>query len=262
MPRALLGAFGVLLALSGAPACAAAQAGRAANSSGRMRPSDRARVRAALATAERYWGAAPCGGKVAVRWRSDAPASPLRGTVVEAWASFDTPLGPDDFAAAPVTFTACTVNLSRARWPQGAIAAGAYPALCQVMVHELGHLMGWPDSLAYPRSDIRYPVLGAANMPAVCAREARSGAPICRSFETGESHRCARGRRVGLALPGRAPRRSRVGARCWRDIAILAKGGWQGVRRLPSCDAPRARTRTRGASPADQPHPRSPGARR
>ncbi|MDE3069164.1 MAG: hypothetical protein KGJ43_00350 [Acidobacteriota bacterium] len=144
-------------------------------------------VASALQAARSYWHAAPCAGKTAVRWSSDPPASPVAGTEVVAWVTFETPRGPESFAAAPADFTACTVHVSRARWADPAAGAADYPRFCQMMVHEVGHLLGWADSLSYAPSDIRYPVLSAANMPAVCSRPMRgpgAGGPAPdRSFE-------------------------------------------------------------------------------
>jgi hypothetical protein len=94
------------------------------------------------------------------------------GTTVEAWVSFLTPQGPLDFAAPPQTYSECVVNISRSRWPTRAAAAAEAVVFCQMMVHEFGHLEGYSDSLSYSPTDVRYPILTAANVPDVC----RSGA--------------------------------------------------------------------------------------
>jgi hypothetical protein len=142
-----------------------------------------------MAAASSYWGATPCHGDVLVRWQSNVPASPVAGTTIEAWVTFQTPQGPSDFAAPPSTYTECVVNVSRKHWPTLAVAAADHVAFCQMMVHEFGHFEGYSDSLAYSRSDVRYPLLTAANVPAVChpgagAGGAMAGAhPQLRGFE-------------------------------------------------------------------------------
>lgn len=168
--RAPVIALAIVLALCGCvrAAAAAAPAARAPAASPPPARHPGAPGRA-LATAERFWKDAPCGGAVAMRWRAHAPRSPVTGTVVEGWARFQTPLGPDDFAASPGTFSDCTVNLSLSRWPGGKVSRAGYPGFCELVVHEVGHLVGWPDDYNDPPSDIRYPVMSAANMPAVCA---------------------------------------------------------------------------------------------
>ncbi|MHB8492579.1 MAG: hypothetical protein ACYDA6_10270 [Solirubrobacteraceae bacterium] len=129
----------------------------------------------ALAAARAYWRAPACAGHVAVRFADDPPPSPAAGMEVVAWVTFDTPLGPESFSASPATFSGCTVNVSSRRWTGEAAAAEDYARFCQMMVHEVGHLLGWPDSRAYGARDIRYPVLSAANLPSVCTGPPHAG---------------------------------------------------------------------------------------
>jgi len=119
-------------------------------------------------TAEAYWGSTPCAGQIAIAWQQSTPAPAQPGTEVEAWVTFQTPAGELDFAAAPSSYTDCTVYISTTSWPTYASTVQAYPQFCQMMIHELGHFQGYADSMSYPPTDIRYPLLTDANLPAVC----------------------------------------------------------------------------------------------
>jgi hypothetical protein len=121
--------------------------------------------------AEKFWGNTPCDGQIAVSWQQITPSPAQPGTEVEAWVTFQTPLGELDFAAAPSTYTACTVYISMNVWPTYASTIAAYPQFCQMMIHEFGHFQGYADSMSYPPSDIRYPLLTDTNLPALCASE-------------------------------------------------------------------------------------------
>ena len=156
----------VMLTALGASAALGALAARAAvpNSLG-----------LAQRTAEEFWGNAPCAGQVAVQWQLNSPPAAIPGTEVEAWVNFQTPGGQLDFAASPSTYTQCTVFISQIVWPSYATTVQAYPQFCQMMVHEYGHFEGYADSTTYPSTDIRYPILTEANLPAVCRYELYSG---------------------------------------------------------------------------------------
>jgi hypothetical protein len=82
--------------------------------------------------------------------------------------SFQTPLGPQDFSAPASTYTECELHISLKRWPSLAAAGVEDTAFCQMTVHEFGHLDGFADSFAYSPTDVRYPILTAANVPGVC----------------------------------------------------------------------------------------------
>jgi hypothetical protein len=129
----------------------------------------------ALAAAASYWHNTPCQGDVTMLWQSVAPPSPVAGTTTEAWVSFQTPLGPQDFSAPPSTYTECEVHISLKRWPSLAALGAEDAAFCQMIVHEFGHLEGFADSFAYSPTDVRYPILTAANVPGVCRGAADTG---------------------------------------------------------------------------------------
>ncbi len=151
----------------------------------------------ALAAAASYWRNTPCQGAVTILWQSTVPPSPVQGTTTEAWVSFQTPLGPQDYSAPPSTYSECELNISLERWPSLAAAGAEGTAFCQMIVHEFGHLEGFADSLAYSPTDVRYPILTAANVPGVCRRTADTEivagmTPKLESFE-GEARPARRG---------------------------------------------------------------------
>jgi hypothetical protein len=130
-----------------------------------------ARDPAALATtlAERYWSAVPCGGRVTVLSAQPLPAGTDAST--DAWVTFASPLGANDLQAPASTYTACTISLARWQWPTRARQAADWNMLCLTVVHELGHLLGHPHSLA-PGSVMAAVFTDEENVPAIC-RESR-----------------------------------------------------------------------------------------
>lgn len=131
-----------------------------------------ARDPAALATAlaERYWGAVPCGGQVAVL--SAQPLATGTDATTDAWVTFESPLGANDLQAPASTYTACTISLAAWQWPTRARQAADWNMLCLTVVHELGHLLGHPHSLA-PGSVMAAVFTNEDNVPTIC-REHRA----------------------------------------------------------------------------------------
>jgi hypothetical protein len=119
--------------------------------------------------AERYWKAVPCAGQVAVL----AAQPPVAGSdaTTDGWVTFESPLGANDLQAPPSTYTACTISLARWQWPTRARQAADWNMLCLTVVHEMGHLLGHPHSLA-PGSVMAPVFTDEADVPAIC-REAR-----------------------------------------------------------------------------------------
>jgi hypothetical protein len=164
MPRLLLSAT-LLMALL-LPTTAVARSTRATRhdtAAARLA----ARDPAALATtlAERYWGAVPCGGKVAVLSAQPLPAGTDAST--DGWVTFESPLGANDLQAPASTYTACTISLARWQWPTRAQQAADWNMLCLTVVHEMGHLLGHPHSLA-PGSVMAAVFTGEQSVPAIC----------------------------------------------------------------------------------------------
>ena len=126
-----------------------------------------ARDPAALATtlAERYWGAVPCGGQVAVLSAQPLPTG--TDATTDAWVTFESPLGTNDLQASASTYTACTISLAAWQWPTRARQAADWNMLCLTVVHELGHLLGHAHSLA-PGSVMAAVFTDEDNVPAIC----------------------------------------------------------------------------------------------
>jgi Matrixin len=115
--------------------------------------------------AERYWGAVPCGGNVAI-----LAAQPLAAGLeasTDGWATFESSLGANDLQAPASTYTGCTISLARWQWPERAAMAGDWNMFCLTVVHEMGHLLGHPHSLT-PGS-VMAPVFNdESSVPAIC----------------------------------------------------------------------------------------------
>ncbi|HWI23036.1 MAG TPA: matrixin family metalloprotease [Baekduia sp.] len=97
-------------------------------------------VATATAIARAYWGTMPCGGKVRVLARRSLPAGLSRPS--SAWATFATPLGSNNLAASPATYTDCAISLASWRWPDARTMRADWDVLCMTVVHEMGHLLG------------------------------------------------------------------------------------------------------------------------
>jgi hypothetical protein len=114
-----------LVVASAAPASASARQGPAA---------------LAIAVANSYWGAAPCGGHVKVLTRQALPAGLSADS--DAWVTFGTPLGANNLAAEASSYSGCAINLGGVRWPTRASRVEDWDMLCLTVVHEYGHLLG------------------------------------------------------------------------------------------------------------------------
>ena len=125
--------------------------------------------RLATTLAERYWGAVPCGGQIAVR--ADQPLAAGMDATTDGWVTFESSLGANDLQAPASTYTQCTISLARWQWPTRAQQAGDWNMFCLTVVHEMGHLLGHPHSLT-PGSVMAPVFTDEASVPAIC-REAR-----------------------------------------------------------------------------------------
>jgi Matrixin len=121
----------------------------------------------ALAVAERYWRAVPCGGRITVL--ADQPLAPGLDPSTDAWVTFGSSRGADDLAAPAATYTDCTISLARWQWPTTATMRGDWPMLCLTVTHEVGHLLGHPHS-SRPRSVMAPVFTDESNVPPVCRR--------------------------------------------------------------------------------------------
>ncbi|HEY2141496.1 MAG TPA: matrixin family metalloprotease [Solirubrobacteraceae bacterium] len=131
----------------------------------------------ARSVAVRYWGAVPCGGQVAVH--ADQSLVPGLDPNTDGWVTFDSSLGPNNPAAPASTYTHCTVSLAHWQWPTRAAMESDWNMFCLTVVHEMGHLLGHPHSLA--SGSVMAPVFtDESSVPTICrttrpfgARDAR-----------------------------------------------------------------------------------------
>lgn len=109
-------------------------------------------VSEAMERAAHYWGSAPCGNLIsAVAGSPDEaptagvnlPGLPLQKAAM--WATWNTPLGANNYTAQPDTFTDCVVHINLRVWPSWRADDKDFRAFCKEMVHEYGHFEGHPD---------------------------------------------------------------------------------------------------------------------
>jgi hypothetical protein len=122
-------------------------------------------VALAQALAERYWGAVPCAGRITLQTDQPLPVG-LSGTS-DAWVSFQSSLGANDLQAPAATYSACTISLAAWQWPTRAQIAGDWNMFCLTVVHEMGHLLGQPHSLA-PGSVMAPMFTDESSVPTIC----------------------------------------------------------------------------------------------
>lgn len=128
-------------------------------------------VSEAVARAVAYWGGTPCGGSVTVISGSSGEAPPAGvnvpspgGPLAAMWSTWSSPTGANEFTAAPATFSDCVVHINLGVWPSWRTDDADFPAFCKEMLHEYGHLEGYPDTGALPES-IEYERPDLARVP-------------------------------------------------------------------------------------------------
>ena len=88
----------------------------------------------------RYWGASPCAGAIEVL--AQRPLAAGLDPATAAWVTFDSALGGNNLAAPASSYSSCTINFARWRWPTAASVRRDWGMFCTTMTHELGHLLG------------------------------------------------------------------------------------------------------------------------
>ena len=119
----------------------------------------------ATAVAERYWGAVPCGGQIAVH--AEATLVPGLDPTTDGWVTFNSSLGQNDLEAPASTYTQCVISLASWQWPTRAAMQSDWSMFCLTVIHEMGHLLGHPHSLA-PHSVMAPVFTDESNVPPIC----------------------------------------------------------------------------------------------
>lgn len=139
-----LAAAALLLILAFAVTAGTAQGATKSSRSTAGKASSPAKTPAALTAAaaigRRYWGTAPCQNQI--KYIAQRPVASGLDADSDAWVTFGSPLGANNLAAAPNTYTDCTIAFARWRWPTSASMVEDWDMLCTTMVHEMGHLLG------------------------------------------------------------------------------------------------------------------------
>jgi hypothetical protein len=165
MPKTRLAMIAVIAILAAVPTAAAtaSQASRTPSAT-------------ALATsiATRFWGTAPCGGKIKILTQQSVPSTLVQHDA-DAWVTFDSSLGANNLTAPAASYTNCVVHLGRYRWPTAASMTQDWDMLCMTMTHEFGHLLGHPHNTT--PGNVMNPVFtNYSSEPQLCRADRPNGA--------------------------------------------------------------------------------------
>ena len=120
---------------------------------------------AATTVAERFWGAAPCGGQITIL--AERPLAPGLDPTTDAWVTFNSSLGQNNLEAPASTYTQCTISLARWQWPTRTAMESDWNMFCLTVIHEVGHLLGHPHS-STPRSVMAPVFTDESSVPPIC----------------------------------------------------------------------------------------------
>jgi hypothetical protein len=115
--------------------------------------------------AERYWGAVPCNGQIAVH--ANTPLVPGLDPTTDGWVTFNSSLGANNLQAPASTYTQCTISLAHWQWPTKTEMQSDWNMFCLTVIHEMGHLLGHPHSLS-PGSVMAPVFTDESDVPAIC----------------------------------------------------------------------------------------------
>jgi hypothetical protein len=132
-------------------------------------------VTRAAAVAERYWGAIPCGGQIAVHANMTLPAG--LDPTTDGWVTFNSSLGPNNLEAPASTYTRCAISLAHWQWPNLAEMEVDWNMFCLTVIHEMGHLLGHHHSLV-PGSVMAPVFTSEANVPPICGATRPAGGEL------------------------------------------------------------------------------------
>lgn len=85
----------------------------------------------------------------------------------DGWVTFNSSLGPDRLDAPASTYTTCTISLAHSQWASWKDMESDWGMFCLTMTHEMGHLLGYKDTLR-PGSVMNPVFTNDSDVPPAC----------------------------------------------------------------------------------------------